>query len=47
MTDFMVVDDKEEDKVVDDGLLEGEGFHGGTAVLDDDGLAAKFLDDGG
>lgn len=35
-----------EDEVVDDGGLEILGFHGGAAVLDDDGLASEFLDEG-
>lgn len=36
----------EEDEVVDDGGLELRGLHGGAAVLDDDGLAPEFLDEG-
>ena len=36
----------EEDEVVDDGGVESLGFHGGAAVLDDDGLASEFLDEG-
>lgn len=39
-------DTGEEDEVIDDGGLEGFGFHGGAAILDDDGLAAEFLDEG-
>ncbi|PQQ21923.1 hypothetical protein Pyn_38341 [Prunus yedoensis var. nudiflora] len=38
-------DTGEEDNVVDDGGLEGLGF-GAAAVIDDDGLASKRLDEG-
>ena len=36
----------EEDEVVDDGGLEGLGFHGCASILDYDGLASEFLDEG-
>ncbi|POO03778.1 hypothetical protein TorRG33x02_000820 [Trema orientale] len=36
----------EEDEVVDDGGLEGLRLHGGAAVLDHDGFAPEFLDEG-
>lgn len=36
---------REEDEVVDHGGLERLRFHGGAAVLDNDGLAPEFLDE--
>lgn len=36
----------EEDEVVDDGCLKCFRFHRRTAILDDNGLAPKFLDEG-
>lgn len=36
----------EEDEIVNDGGLKVRGFHGGAAILDDDGLAPELLDEG-
>lgn len=36
----------EEDEVVDHGGLECLGFHGCSSILDHDGLASEFLDEG-
>ncbi|KAK9992952.1 hypothetical protein SO802_022655 [Lithocarpus litseifolius] len=40
------MDAGKENEVVDDGGLESLGFHGRAAVLDEDGLASEFLDEG-